>query len=379
MQRPLTRHATVILSVIAVAVLAWPVAATARNASAGAERASTTSAAVASQADSVERGDRGPTVGFWQDRLNVWFGLSGSGTRLVVDGIFGRLTEAATLEFQRSVDGLAADGVVDQVDRVALEDAIEALEAGGPGGRNVLVYFLDGEVLAVGGRTVDTATVATAAMEALLDGPAAGFEEDLAWGTAIPQGTELNGVVISNGTATVDLSSEYESGGGTASVTARLAQVVFTLTQFSTVDEVDVEIDGQPRESITGEGVPSQDLGRDDFLNQSNFGAPIPAILVESPFVGESVGGSLRLAGLSNTFEGTVNYEVTDPDGLIVVDESFTTASGGSGVWGRFQTVIDLPDFDRDGVASVFVYELSAQDGSRQFLVEIPIRVKAPG
>jgi hypothetical protein len=274
---------------------------------------------------------------------------------------------------------LAADGVVDQVDRVALEDAIEALEDGGAVGRNVLVYFLDGEVLAVGGRTVDTVTVATAAMDALLDGPAPGFEQDLGWGTAIPQGTELNGVVISNGTATVDLSPEYESGGGTASVTARLAQVVFTLTQFPTVDEVDVEIDGQPREYITGEGVPSQDLGRDDFLNQSNFGAPIPAILVESPFVGESVGDSLRLAGLSNTFEGTVNYEVTDPEGLIVIDESFITASGGSGEWGSFEAVIDLPDFDRDGVASVFVYEISAQDGSRQFLVEIPIRVKASG
>ncbi len=329
--------------------------------------------------ESVGRGDRGPTVGFWQDRLNVWFGLSGSSTRLVVDGIFGRLTEAATLEFQRSVDGLAADGVVDQVDRVALEDAIDALEDGGAAARNVLVYFLDGEVLAVGGRTVDTVAVATAAMEALLDGPAPGFEQDLGWGTAIPQGTELNGVVISNGTATVDLSPEYESGGGTASVTARLAQVVFTLTQFSTVDEVDVEIDGEPRESITGEGVPSQDLGRDDFLNQSNFGAPIPAILVESPFVGELVGDSLRLAGLSNTFEGTVNYEVTDPDGLIVVDESFITASGGSGEWGSFETVIDLPDFDRDGVASVFVYEISAQDGSRQFLVEVPVLVKASG
>ncbi|MDH3303560.1 MAG: Gmad2 immunoglobulin-like domain-containing protein, partial [Acidimicrobiia bacterium] len=122
-----------------------------------------------------------------------------------------------------------------------------------------------------------------------------------------------------------------------------------------------------------------QDLRRDDFLDQSLFGAPMPAILVESPHVGASVGDSLRLAGLANTFEGTVNYEVTDPEGLIVVDESFTTASAGSGEWGSFQTVIDLPDFDRDGVASVFVYEISAQDGSRQHLVEIPIRVKAGG
>ncbi|MDH3295010.1 MAG: peptidoglycan-binding protein, partial [Acidimicrobiia bacterium] len=127
MQRPLTRYATLTVSVIALIVLAWPAAASARNApahqSVGVAPTSITSTAVASQADSVQRGDRGPTVGFWQDRLNTWFQLSGSTTRLVVDGIFGPRTEAATLEFQRTDNNLPNDGIVDQADRVALEDA----------------------------------------------------------------------------------------------------------------------------------------------------------------------------------------------------------------------------------------------------------------
>ena len=35
-----------------------------------------------------------------------------------------------------------------------------------------------------------------------------------------------------------------ESGGGSASMIARLAQIVFTVTQFPTVREVDIALDG---------------------------------------------------------------------------------------------------------------------------------------
>ena len=227
----------------------------------------------------------------------------------------------------------------------------------------MLVYFLDGEELVVGGRAVEGVAVATAAMEALLAGPAPGFEADLGWFTAVPEGTALNGIVIADGTATVDLSAEFESGGGTLSVTARVAQVVFTLTQFPTVDEVDFEIDGVAVDWLTGEGFAGQDLSRSDFLVIDLARAPMPIILVESPYVGEEVDSTFTIAGLSNTFEANVRYQVTDPDGLIVIDD-FTTATAGSGTWGTFEVTVDLPTFDRDGVASVLVFEDSAEDGS---------------
>ncbi len=44
--------------------------------------------------------------------------------------------------------------------------------------------------------------------------------------TAIPEGTRLLGITIEDGIASVDLS-----------MTARVAQVVFTMTQFAQVDE----------------------------------------------------------------------------------------------------------------------------------------------
>jgi spore germination protein GerM len=93
-------------------------------------------------------------------------------------------------------------------------------------------------------------------MEELLAGPSAAEQET--WpllATAIPEGTDLLGLTISDGVAKVDLSSEFESGGGTWSVTARLAQVVYTLAQFDTVDAVEFSIDGEVVELFSGEGL----------------------------------------------------------------------------------------------------------------------------
>lgn len=98
--------------------------------------------------------------------------------------------------------------------------------------------------------------VATAAMNALLAGPTA--EEQATWpaiSSAIPAGTELLGLKVENGIAMVDLSEEFESGGGTFSVTARIAQVVYTLTQFPTVQGVEFYIEGTKVEMFSTEGL----------------------------------------------------------------------------------------------------------------------------
>lgn len=95
-----------------------------------------------------------------------------------------------------------------------------------------------------------------AAMEALLEGPTDG--EQTTWpaiSTAIPEGTELLGLTISNGIAKVDLSEEFDDGGGTFGVTARLAQVVYTLCQFSTVDSVEFYMEGEKVDIFSGEGL----------------------------------------------------------------------------------------------------------------------------
>ena len=101
-----------------------------------------------------------------------------------------------------------------------------------------------------------TQATGAAALNALFEGPT---EAELttwpAIGTAIPEGTELLGLTISNGVAKVDVSQEFASGAGTFSVTARIAQVVYTLTQFPTVDSVEFFIAGEKVEVFSSEGL----------------------------------------------------------------------------------------------------------------------------
>jgi hypothetical protein len=229
------------------------------------------------------------------------------------------------------------------------------------------IYLVRGENLGVAVREVpETEGVARAAMEELLAGPSA-QDVEAGLGTEIPAGTTLNDVSIDDGVATVDLSPEFESGGGSLSMQVRVAQVVYTLTHFTTVESVAFEIDGQPVEAIGGEGVVvSPPVTRATFADNT-----LPAILVESPAPWQQVSSPLRMTGMSNTFEATLNYEIVDQAGLIV-EEGFATATAGTGTWGTFDVTIPF-DVTREGIGALIVFESSAKDGSRINLVEIPL------
>lgn len=103
-------------------------------------------------------------------------------------------------------------------------------------------------------RAVDTPAIAANALRALIEGPTAA-ERDTDLSSSIPADTLLLGLTIRDGLATVDLSREFEVGGGSLNILSRLAQVVYTLTQFDTVDEVLFHLDGKPVEVFSGEGV----------------------------------------------------------------------------------------------------------------------------
>ncbi|MBT8199525.1 MAG: GerMN domain-containing protein [Acidimicrobiia bacterium] len=114
-------------------------------------------------------------------------------------------------------------------------------------------------------RAVDTPAVAANALRTLIEGPTS-VERDAGLSTSIPADTLLLGLTIENGLATVDLSREFEVGGGSLNILSRLAQVVYTLTQFPTVDEVLFRLDGKPVEVFSGEGVVLGDpVGRSDY------------------------------------------------------------------------------------------------------------------
>jgi predicted small lipoprotein YifL len=114
-------------------------------------------------------------------------------------------------------------------------------------------------------RAVDMPDVAGNAIRSLIEGPTPA-EQDTELSTAVPADTLLLGLTIEDGLATVDLSREFEVGGGSFNILSRLAQIVYTLTQFDTVDEVIFHLDGEPVEVFSGEGVVLEDpVDRSDY------------------------------------------------------------------------------------------------------------------
>ena len=112
-----------------------------------------------------------------------------------------------------------------------------------------------------------TPEVAGNAIQALIAGPT-DQERDEGLSTAIPADTLLLGIVIENNLATIDLGREFESGGGSFAMLGRLAQVVYTLTQFPTVNEVQFKLDGQPVTVFSGEGILLEDpVTRGDYAS----------------------------------------------------------------------------------------------------------------
>jgi hypothetical protein len=238
--------------------------------------------------------------------------------------------------------------------------------SGGTDDVDVGVYFAANEAIATAGRAVEGPAVARGAVEALLDGPR-GIETEIGLVSEIPQGTELLDIDITAGIATVDLSGDFASGGSDLSMALRVAQVVFTLTQFDTVDTVDVSIDGTVVDVMGGDGVPVAGVDRVDFADVT------PLVLVETPVPGQSVTSPLEIGGMANTFEATVQYTVTDGEGLIV-DEGFTTATAGNGTFGTF-SISSTFEVDRVGVGSIIAFEQSARDGQPVNVYEVPVGI----
>ena len=246
----------------------------------------------------------------------------------------------------------------------------------------VELWFLKGERLWVEHVDVPAAVnIGTVAIDTLiLYEPVAG--DDGSPVNLVPDGTKIRGLSISEGIATIDLSSEFAASGGSLEEKARLAQIVFTLTQFETVNGVNLEIEGEP---VTSYG--SHGLALDGPQDRDDFEDLAPAIIVDTPQPGDETPSRIRVAGTANVFEANVSYRLFDDEGKEVhyrafdsegtpAERGYTTATSGSGTRGTFEFFIevDVPE----GTSLVLeVLEYSAEDGSPQNVVTIPVRVKS--
>ena len=127
---------------------------------------------------------------------------------------------------------------------------------------DTVIYFVGGDdaaftlepvnrrlgALPVGERT-------RAQVAALARGPS---ETEAARGlrTAVPAATAvLSAELDAAGVLVVDLTGAFAAGGGTATMTGRLAQLFYTLSQPSDVVAVELRLDGEPVTAFSGEGL----------------------------------------------------------------------------------------------------------------------------
>ena len=113
-------------------------------------------------------------------------------------------------------------------------------------------------------KSVKSERVLETALETLFTDP----PTDANHTTAIPAGTKLLGLKVDEQGIHLNLSQEFTSGGGSASMTSRLAQVVYTATSSSSGDKVWLNVEGKPLQNLGEEGlIISQPMTRKAFKN----------------------------------------------------------------------------------------------------------------
>jgi germination protein M len=215
-----------------------------------------------------------------------------------------------------------------------------------------------------------TKAVATAAMAALLAGPTE--PDSRAMSSAVPAGTKLLGLTIKDGVATVDLSREFESGGGSASPGIRLGQVTYTLTQFSTVKSVLFKIEGRTV-TVFGSGgiVLDGPVARRDYVDL------LPAIFVDRPTYGAALGNPGRVAGSAQgVFEATFRVTLRDGAGREIAAQQVMAACFCES--GAFNATIRY-DIPKAQWGTLRVWAGSAKDGSPVYVREYPVWLTPAG
>lgn len=144
--------------------------------------------------------------------------------------------------------------------------------------------------------------------------------------------------------------------GGTAHVRSskatdeQVAEIVYTLTQFPSVQRVDI-------------------AGRSG-LTRADVAAFVPVILIEQPTAGSSVPPTFTVSGTASVFEATLVVELRR-DGAVLSKQT-VTASEGAPARGTFSASVHAPS---SGPAAVVAYAPSAEDGTPQHEQQVAVTI----
>ena len=185
------------------------------------------------------------------------------------------------------------------------------------------LYFIKEGRLALSSRLLPPSVkhVSLATLQSLIKGPNK-VEASAGFGTEIPAGTLLEKVAVSGNTATIDLNSNFFEQANNQEIVDRVAQVVYTVTQFGSVTMVVFHLGGNQVQSFGN-------LKLNKPIGRTQVASALPLMLVESPAFGDSVSfsNSISFEAISNT-GGTYSIQMFDRTGKQIMDVVGTLTVG---------------------------------------------------
>ena len=118
----------------------------------------------------------------------------------------------------------------------------------------VSVYFMDKDGNFAVSRRESTSVSLEFAIKQLLAGPLE-KEKKSGWYSEIPSDTRLLSITNAKDKVVINLSSDFERGGGTESITNRIRQLAKTANENAGNKQIFLFIDGKQAEVLGGEGV----------------------------------------------------------------------------------------------------------------------------
>jgi len=141
------------------------------------------------------------------------------------------------------------------------KQAKQAVRSSGNNAKEAEIYFVktkaeneEPEIYVVKKKASNPKEKLEIAIKTLIEGPSSIDRVKGAY-SAIPKETKILGIKEDANSYTINLSDDFEYGGGTTSMSARLKQLTKTALNASGGKDVYLEINGERVESLGGEGI----------------------------------------------------------------------------------------------------------------------------